>query len=252
MVELRVCAEGGHHHDSRIRRHPPDERQRFPAVHLGHEDVEEHGSGVEVAGQLDGFGPVASLADDLEPSVVLEEVALQEPDVLVVVDNQDGDLAHRQLIVAGNVGVVHCEKQTQPTRTDTSPRRTDESTLYDRGMSLEWEQTIVDAKDPEALGRWWLEALGWVAVNEDPEEFEIRPAPDRPPGLLFVRVPEPKQHKNRVHLDFRPDDRDAEVERLVGLGATRADVGQGEQSWVVLADPEGNEFCVLRSLPLTS
>jgi hypothetical protein len=49
-----------------------------------------------------------------------------------------------------------------------------------------------------------------------------------------------------LHLDFRPDDRDAEVARLLGLGATRADVGQGEQSWVVLADPEGNEFCVLR------
>jgi hypothetical protein len=63
--------------------------------------------------------------------------------------------------------------------------------------------------------------------------------------LLFVPVEEPKTVKNRLHLDFRPDDQQAEVERLLGLGATRADVGQGEQSWVVLADPEGNEFCVL-------
>jgi hypothetical protein len=50
-----------------------------------------------------------------------------------------------------------------------------------------------------------------------------------------------------LHLDFRPDDRDVEVERLIGLGATRVDIGQGEPSWVVLADPEGNEFCVLGS-----
>src|SRR4051812_34999542 len=112
--------------------------------------------------------------------------------------------------------------------------------FYDRRMSLEWEQTIVDALDPEALGRWWVDALGWVVVNEDPEEFEIRPAPDRLPGLLFAWVSERKLHKNRLHLDFRPDDRDAEVDRLLALGATRVDIGQGEQSWVVLADPEGN------------
>jgi Glyoxalase-like domain len=114
-------------------------------------------------------------------------------------------------------------------------------------MSLEWEQTIIDAADPVALGRWWCEALGWVVVNDDPDEFEIRPAEDRLPGLLFALVPEAKTVKNRLHLDLRPDDRDAEVARLLGLGATRADVGQGEQSWVVLADPEGNEFCVLSS-----
>jgi predicted enzyme related to lactoylglutathione lyase len=114
-------------------------------------------------------------------------------------------------------------------------------------MSLEWEQTIVDARDPHALGRWWRDALGWVVVNDDPDEFEIRPTADRLPGLLFVPVSEPKTTKNRLHLDFRPDDRDAEVERLLALGATPADVGQGEQSWVVLADPEGNEFCVLGS-----
>ena len=116
-------------------------------------------------------------------------------------------------------------------------------------MALDWEQVNVDAADPEALGRWWLGASKWVVVNDDPEEFEIRPAPDRLPGLLFVRVPEPKTVKNRLHLDFRPDDRDAEVERLLALGATHADVGQGgDEPWVVLADPEGNEFCVLRQL----
>lgn len=112
-------------------------------------------------------------------------------------------------------------------------------------MTLEWEQVIVDAADPAALGRWWAEALGWTVVNDDPDEFEIRPAPERVPGLLFVPVPEAKTVKNRLHLDFRPDDQRTEVERLLALGARRTDVGQGEQSWVVLADPEGNEFCVL-------
>jgi hypothetical protein len=120
-------------------------------------------------------------------------------------------------------------------------------------VSLEWEQTIVDARDPRGLGRWWQEALGWVVVSDDPDdpdEFEIRPAADRLPGLLFVSVPESKTIKNRLHLDFRPDDRDVEVERLLALGATRADIGQGERSWIVLADPEGNEFCVLGSRSL--
>lgn len=115
------------------------------------------------------------------------------------------------------------------------------------GMALDWEQVIVDSRDPVTLGRWWCDALGWVVVNDDPEDFEIRPAPDQMPGLLFVAVPEAKVAKNRLHLDFRPDDRDAEVERLVDLGATIVDIGQGQQTWVVLADPEGNEFCVLGS-----
>jgi hypothetical protein len=84
-----------------------------------------------------------------------------------------------------------------------------------------------------------------MVVDEAPDTFEIRPAPDRLPGLLFVRVTEAKTVKNRLHVDFRPDDQDVEVDRLLALGATRVDIGQGETSWVVLADPEGNEFCVL-------
>ncbi|WP_435611915.1 VOC family protein [Streptomyces sp. bgisy159] len=112
-------------------------------------------------------------------------------------------------------------------------------------MGLQWEQICVDARDPAALGAWWARALGWVVVNDDPEEYEVRPAPDRLPGLLFVRVPEAKTVKNRWHPDFRPVDQGAEVERLLALGARRADIGQGERPWVVLRDPEGNEFCVL-------
>jgi len=85
-------------------------------------------------------------------------------------------------------------------------------------------------------------------VDDSAEEYEIRPAPDRLPGLLFVSVGEPKAVKNRLHLDFRPDDQDAEVARLLALGARRTDVGQGpDDTWVVLSDIEGNEFCVLSS-----
>jgi hypothetical protein len=112
-------------------------------------------------------------------------------------------------------------------------------------MVLKWEQVVVHALDPVALGKWWAEALGWVVVYSAGEEFEIRPEPDRQPGLDFVRIDERRAGKSRLHLDFRPDDQEAEVARLVAHGAQHVDIGQGEQSWVVLADPEGNEFCVL-------
>jgi hypothetical protein len=112
-------------------------------------------------------------------------------------------------------------------------------------MNLEWEQVVIDAHDPMALGLWWLEALRWVIVNDDPNEFEIRPRTDRLPGLMFQAINDAKQIKNRVHLDFRPEDQHAEVERLIALGASHVDIGQGDVPWVVLADPEGNEFCVL-------
>jgi len=118
-------------------------------------------------------------------------------------------------------------------------------------MALQWEQVIVDARDPVALGHWWATALGWTVVGEDADGIEIQPAPGVMPGLLFVAVEEGKSGKNRLHLDFRPQDRDAEVDRLRQLGATLADVGQDDVSWVVLADPEGNEFCVLSGRPAT-
>ncbi len=63
-------------------------------------------------------------------------------------------------------------------------------------MTLEWEQVIVHAEDPAALGQWWAEALGWVVVHSDADEYEIRPAPDRLPGLDFVRLDEAKQSKS--------------------------------------------------------
>lgn len=112
-------------------------------------------------------------------------------------------------------------------------------------MTLAWEQVVVDAQSPTTLGHWWAEALSWDILAEDDEGVELRNPNGAGPTLLFLGVPEIKTVKNRLHLDFVPDDQDAEVARLIDLGARRADIGQGEQTWVVMADPEGNEFCVL-------
>ncbi len=117
-------------------------------------------------------------------------------------------------------------------------------------MALTWEQTVVDAREPRTLGAWWAHALGWVITLDTEDEVEIRRAPDVEPGLLFIPVADAKVVKNRLHIDLRPDDQELEVARLVSLGAKRVDVGQGDVGWVVLADPEGNEFCVLGSRPL--
>ncbi|MFY1687204.1 VOC family protein [Plantactinospora sp. WMMB782] len=113
-------------------------------------------------------------------------------------------------------------------------------------MGSVWENLVVDAADPARLARWWAEALGYQIVNELPDEVEIRRTPETLPGLVFVPVPEGKETKNRLHIDLRPADREAEVERLVNMGARHVDVGQTpDVGWTVLADPEGNEFCVL-------
>jgi len=116
-------------------------------------------------------------------------------------------------------------------------------------MTLRVDTVTIDAQDPRALALWWAEVLDYEVGGGEPDEFWIRPK-DGAPGTTFLFVVDPgeKTVKNRVHLDLRPDDRDAEVARLESMGATRVDIGQtGEESWVVLADPEGNELCVLRS-----
>ncbi|MBE1492804.1 VOC family protein [Plantactinospora soyae] len=113
-------------------------------------------------------------------------------------------------------------------------------------MGSVWENLVVDATDPARLARWWAEALGYQIVNELPDEVEIRRSPDVLPGLVFVPVPGGKETKNRLHIDLRPADQEAEIERLVNMGARHVDVGQSpDDTWTVLADPEGNEFCVL-------
>jgi hypothetical protein len=128
-------------------------------------------------------------------------------------------------------------------------------------MTLRWYSVVVDCHDMRAQSRWWAEVLDWRIGYESAEEvvlvpphaFEQEravPALERGPALTFVPVPEGKAVKNRLHIDLAPlrgDDQAAEVARLEALGARQVDVGQGAASagWVVLADPEGNEFCVL-------
>ena len=105
---------------------------------------------------------------------------------------------------------------------------------------------VVDARDPRRLAEFWAAVLDHQIVFESDEEVVVAKDKLSPPGLLFLRNDEPKTVKNRLHIDLDPTDQAAEVERILGLGATRADIGQtGEETWVVLADPEGNEFCVL-------
>jgi hypothetical protein len=111
----------------------------------------------------------------------------------------------------------------------------------------------IDCHDPARLAQFWQEALGWRRTHEEDGEIVLEPpvgsAEDGVvPDLLFLRVPDDKTVKNRLHLDLRPFDQALEVERLIALGARRTDIGQGEPTWTVLADPEGNEFCVLRAL----
>ena len=111
----------------------------------------------------------------------------------------------------------------------------------------------LDTTDPDRIATFWQQALGWRRTHDTADEVVLEPPAGSPqdgvaPDLLFLRVPEKKTVKNRWHLDLRPTDQAAEVARLEALGATRADVGQGDDvSWVVMADPDGNEFCVLRA-----
>jgi hypothetical protein len=130
-------------------------------------------------------------------------------------------------------------------------------------MASRLTEIVVDCRDPGRLAAFWAAALGYSVVRVEEEQVEIAPWEEEPPDLaervrrapsaptlVFVTVPEGKTAKNRLHPDVRPVDGsyEAEVERLIGLGARRADVGQGTVPWVVLADPEGNEFCVLGPL----
>ena len=115
-------------------------------------------------------------------------------------------------------------------------------------MGAVLREVVIDCIDPRRVAEFWGAVLGWDVHQKD-EAFWMSesgaPFPDL--CLVFVPVPDTKSVKNRIHLDVSPVgcERDEEVARVEALGATRADVGQGEQPWVVVADPEGNEFCVL-------
>ena len=126
-------------------------------------------------------------------------------------------------------------------------------------MASRYTELVVDSHDPRGLAEFWCEVLGYRIIDEDDSVVEIGDhelTPGEvvsgpvPPTIVFVPVPEGKTVKNRLHIDVSPIDREPaeEVERLIGLGARRVDIGQGDVSWTVMADPEGNEFCVLRRL----
>ena len=121
-------------------------------------------------------------------------------------------------------------------------------------MTIRFQAISVDAADPTSLGRWWAELLGWRMTYDSDDEVVLEPPAGSPEDgvaadLLFLKVPEAKGVKNRLHIDLRPDDQAAELARVEAMGAVRVDIGQGDDKpWVVLADPEGNEFCMLRAL----
>ncbi len=116
-------------------------------------------------------------------------------------------------------------------------------------MPLRLHHIVIDTHDLPGLARFWTQALGWRVLSERDQEIVIGPDVTAPVGICFMPVTDAKTVKNRVHLDLTTSaaDRDAEIERLLALGARRVDIGQtGQESWTVLADPEGNEFCVVR------
>lgn len=120
-------------------------------------------------------------------------------------------------------------------------------------MACRWTELAIDANDPVSLAGFWSRVLDYPITDQDEHYAEITGPVG--PSIVFVRVPEPKTVKDRIHIDVNATDRDQmdEVARIKELGATDVDVGQHEDpdqhdvTWVVLADPEGNEFCVLRS-----
>ena len=120
-------------------------------------------------------------------------------------------------------------------------------------MATRLVHLVVDAVQPGQLAQFWAAALGWEVAAEEDGESDVWPSGYRYPDpvalpLVFAPVPEPKTAKNRVHLDLATESHEhhaAQVRRLLELGAVPIDIGQGDVPWRVLADPEGNEFCVL-------
>ncbi len=120
-------------------------------------------------------------------------------------------------------------------------------------MACRLSELVLNCRDPEALAAFWVDVLGYQVLDREGDgSVEIGPAAGfggAAPTLIFAPVADPTPGRLRLHIDVNPTDRDqdAELQRLLDLGATRADVGQtGEENWHVLADPEGNEFCLLK------
>ena len=117
------------------------------------------------------------------------------------------------------------------------------------GMPVRLHHIVIDAHDLPGLARFWTQALGWKILSEREREIVTGTGENAPVGICFMPVTDPKTVKNRVHLDLTSSaaDRLQEIDPLLALGARRVDIGQtGAESWTILADPEGNEFCVVR------
>ena len=113
-------------------------------------------------------------------------------------------------------------------------------------MALGWFSVVVECDDPHRLGEFWCQALGFEVVYQTDDIVDIAPGPGAFPGIEFLRVQHRNPERGSLHLDLNPDDQRVEIDRLILLGARRIDVGQAvDADWVVLADPEGNAFCVL-------
>jgi hypothetical protein len=115
-------------------------------------------------------------------------------------------------------------------------------------MACIFSELVIDSLEPERIARWWADVLDYRITEADEDEVEISGPAGSGPTLVFVRVPERKAVKNRLHIDVSATDREQEAElaRLRELGAEPADIGQGEDAgWAVLRDPDGNEFCLL-------
>jgi catechol 2,3-dioxygenase-like lactoylglutathione lyase family enzyme len=167
-------------------------------------------------------------------------VALDLGDLAVAVEDAEGHARGR-----GEADDAHAVEATDPARTGRPP--------YGDRVACRLSEIVVDSRDPEALAAWWAEVLGYRVLGRD-EDGAVEIGPEggfggAAPTLVFAPVEHWEPGKPRLHLDVSATDRDqdAELRRLLDLGATPADVGQsGQESWHVLADPEGNPFCLLR------
>ena len=124
-------------------------------------------------------------------------------------------------------------------------------------MEIRIQCLCIDTADPARIACFWESALGWRRTWEEEDQVCLEPPEGSPedgiaPDLVFLKVPEGKTVKNRLHLDLRPADQGAEVARLEALGARQVSIGQGTVSWVVMADPDGSEFDVLQPLARTN
>ena len=134
-------------------------------------------------------------------------------------------------------------------QTITGSRQAVQRAAHTGDVPVRLRHIVIDAHDLPGLARFWTQALGWKVLSERENEIVIGTDENAPAGMCFMPVTDPKTVKNRVHLDLTTSaaDREQETGRLLALGARRVDIGQtGAESWTVLADPEGNEFCVVR------